>query len=386
MLNRGTNRKKLRKTGLFGEKHLKKAVTIVFNIIQPVMVLAALSVISFVVYLWFTHLLILSKAKLNDIDWVIKTLLGIWLLFNVAFNYLSAVFVYAGDSYDLFPAQHPAHQYNNNTHTNGMLQIQVLTPLIQANASSSSSNASECMTDDEQLRQFIRIKNEQIMKDYFFGENMGTLQQIRGMRNNPYLWRFCEDCNAPKPPRAHHCSICHRCILNMDHHCPWVAGCVGLCNYRYFVLFMFWVCVGALFFIANAFPYAGLNFYVIKSAYSRHSFRGDPVLRTSQSRILLGCIFCLAVTFAVGCLLVFHLFLVLKGNSTIELFSTSKFTAYFKKKGVAWKAPSNHGMKKNWQFVFRTYGKFWWLTWCCPLLPNRQEILKEIMADNSASN
>jgi palmitoyltransferase len=37
-----------------------------------------------------------------------------------------------------------------------------------------------------------------------------------------HIWRWCSRCQAPKPPRAHHCSVCRRCVLKMDHHCPWV--------------------------------------------------------------------------------------------------------------------------------------------------------------------
>lgn len=29
----------------------------------------------------------------------------------------------------------------------------------------------------------------------------------------------CKKCINPKPPRTHHCSICNRCYLMMDHHC-----------------------------------------------------------------------------------------------------------------------------------------------------------------------
>lgn len=32
--------------------------------------------------------------------------------------------------------------------------------------------------------------------------------------------KFCRKCKAFKPRRAHHCSICGRCIVKMDHHCP----------------------------------------------------------------------------------------------------------------------------------------------------------------------
>jgi palmitoyltransferase len=32
--------------------------------------------------------------------------------------------------------------------------------------------------------------------------------------------RRCRKCDGPKPERAHHCSVCKRCVLLMDHHCP----------------------------------------------------------------------------------------------------------------------------------------------------------------------
>lgn len=39
-------------------------------------------------------------------------------------------------------------------------------------------------------------------------------------RSGDRFKKFCRRCKAFKPARAHHCSICGRCIVKMDHHCP----------------------------------------------------------------------------------------------------------------------------------------------------------------------
>lgn len=33
--------------------------------------------------------------------------------------------------------------------------------------------------------------------------------------------RLCRRCKSFKPQRAHHCSVCGRCIIKMDHHCTY---------------------------------------------------------------------------------------------------------------------------------------------------------------------
>ncbi|TIA87290.1 hypothetical protein E3P99_03257 [Wallemia hederae] len=67
------------------------------------------------------------------------------------------------------------------------------------------------------------------------------------MHSNSNNARYCRSCAVYKPPRAHHCSRSGRCVLRMDHYCPWMNNCIGYYNYAHFIRFLVFVDAGCLF-------------------------------------------------------------------------------------------------------------------------------------------
>ncbi|XP_071848129.1 uncharacterized protein [Apostichopus japonicus] len=53
---------------------------------------------------------------------------------------------------------------------------------------------------------------------------------------NP-LSRLCHTCRNVKPLRTKHCRTCNRCVMEFDHHCPYIYNCVGLKNRNMFAGF-----------------------------------------------------------------------------------------------------------------------------------------------------
>ena len=98
--------------------------------------------------------------------------------------------------------------------------------------------------DFQQAQESVRISRQHVLaaikRCYGFAPGWINLEDL-------LMYRYCKTCNMLKPPRAHHCSICGKCVLRMDHHCPWVGRCVGHHNYKLFYQFLMYTVLGCLY-------------------------------------------------------------------------------------------------------------------------------------------
>ncbi|KHJ76831.1 DHHC zinc finger domain protein, partial [Oesophagostomum dentatum] len=56
---------------------------------------------------------------------------------------------------------------------------------------------------------------------------------------------YCFTCWVNKPKGAKHCSVCDRCVMDFDHHCPWLHQCITIRNLRTFLVFIACVAISA---------------------------------------------------------------------------------------------------------------------------------------------
>lgn len=153
--------------------------------------------------------------------------------------------------------------------------------------------------------------------------------------------RYCRFCKSYKPDRAHHCSVCSRCILRMDHHCVFVNNCVSFYNHKFFVSFITYAFLGCLFVSIVSFPtfYAiistsaiprtrahllsktlPLTFATVRRTVPINSTTTIPLSKSLQTICMIGYIMCAAFAFALGVFVCFHAYLVAKGRTTIEMY------------------------------------------------------------------
>jgi len=120
--------------------------------------------------------------------------------------------------------------------------------------------------------------------------------------------KWCRKCWAPKPDRTHHCNVCGRCVLKMDHHCPWLASkCIGHRTYPAFVHFL--ACITLL----------ALYIAVISISALFYAFSNPLDVNEITPVHELGLAFAgLLFTLVIGSFLGYHIYLILTNQTTLE--------------------------------------------------------------------
>ncbi|XP_077433449.1 palmitoyltransferase ZDHHC2 isoform X1 [Vanacampus margaritifer] len=173
-------------------------------------------------------------------------------------------------------------------------------------------------------------------------------------RTNSGAIRFCDRCKLLKPDRCHHCSVCDKCILKMDHHCPWVNNCVGFSNYKSFMLFLAYSLLYCLFITATDLQYF-IKFWM---AGGKAHFRLKEYLNgfpDTQAKFHILFLFFSASMFSVSLasLFIYHCWLVFKNRSTLEAVRSPVFRHGTDKNGFSL------GSSKNFRQVFGDEAKYW---------------------------
>ncbi|KAF8126947.1 DHHC palmitoyltransferase-domain-containing protein [Boletus edulis] len=152
----------------------------------------------------------------------------------------------------------------------------------------------------------------------------------------------CKRCGLMRPERAHHCHICNKCVLKYDHHCPvarlGVNQCVGLHNERHFVLFMAYLVIGSFFFIVLGYQHAvdalGLRFVPWVHTMPRLCF-------------IMSYILSVVMCFAVLIMLLWHIWGVVRGETSVEAQDHKVYQRNAKERGEAFVNSYDLGVRKN---------------------------------------
>lgn len=178
------------------------------------------------------------------------------------------------------------------------------------------------------------------------------------MRNSYGRQRFCAHCHAYKPDRAHHCSTLGRCVLKMDHFCPWTNNTIGHLNQKFFVQFLYYALAACLFVSVFALPSILARLSASTGGGRRGAVAGAGGAGGGGDALLaivamVGWVLSLMFAFALLFFAAFHTYLVLKNRTTIEAYEvTDPARAELVQR-------LDLGWRENWRLVFGARPLLW---------------------------
>ncbi|ETL91938.1 hypothetical protein, variant 4 [Phytophthora nicotianae] len=138
------------------------------------------------------------------------------------------------------------------------------------------------------------------------------------------------------------------CVLKMDHHCPWVANCVGEGNYKFFFHFVVYA------FLALSMCVRALSGPFQAALFSEDAPRGAA---NFSAMAVVGFVLGGALAISLLGFIAVHSYLLVHGATTIECHQYGR--AF----------PFNQGWRKNFNDVFGDTTKDWLL----PTTPARKQ-------------
>ena len=168
------------------------------------------------------------------------------------------------------------------------------------------------------------------------------------LERGPYEWGYCKRSAGPKAPRSHYDHVTRKLVLNMDHYCPWMFNCVGFANYRYFVLFLFYVSCACAYGICLTFA----DFVLIAGPRNPRMIRGVRVTNQMRTAVMFTFVLAVSVGLAVAILFGWHCYLVLTAQTTIEFYGNHTLRLRARVRGERFRNPYDRGYANNFRQVF----------------------------------
>lgn len=262
------------------------------KVLGPVMMVTALGLITSILFC-FLFYVVPDITEGNLFVFGVHFVGGMFVLFNVVFNYIACAFTPPGEP---TPCNDPA----------GVMGDRVV------------------VVDGKKVRQ---IRNAIVLAP-------------------AVSYRYCRHCRCIKPPRAHHDSVSGKCVLVMDHYCPWMNNCVGYYNYRHFVLFLLYLAVGCVYVL-----FVTTGYFRSLLPYQRHS-SGSSLYINVNTAVVYSYTVGLSAFISVALLGSWHLYLCLTNQTTIEFYINLEERSDARQRGAVFKNPFDKGWRKNLTRVF----------------------------------